>query len=554
MIDPLSRLAILHGTDKFGYHDYTPNYFSLLEGWRMQPLRMLEIGVGGYGFEDRGGESLATWRDFFPQAQITAIDIQRKTVELGPRVRILQGSQVDAPFLAGAVAERGPFDIILDDGSHLNEHVIETFGLLFDGLAPGGIYLIEDVQTAFMPRYGGSLALKSPNSVGYFADRLVDLASGRAGDIAAIERFHNIIVLHKRGAEADPLPAARDRRIRSMLDAGRAVRRSDPALELAPELAAHEGVNAGILVAAAEQAGDAAALTALIDALGPEGVILLQGPVAAGLLREIFAQIDHREIRANHPDAPIQDYARRILSLSVHADGAVLEIGDNNYPSNFDFDPHEPRAAAALATMGEVLQDPAASGTGLLQYAGILQRFSGVEAAFGLVERLAASGCTDRRYYQLATLRMQRAGNWPEVLRLSDEALEHLPDHPHFVTTKTRAMRMLGQAGEAELLLRKAHARDPRGRAVVVALARLEQEAGRMAEAIALYEQSINLFPLGGRPAQLRNLIALCEGAGAQQAAVRASRQLIALVPGDPLAERVLASAEPQDGTTAEPG
>ena len=40
MIDPLSRLAILHGTDKFGYHDYTPNYFSLLESWRMRPLRM----------------------------------------------------------------------------------------------------------------------------------------------------------------------------------------------------------------------------------------------------------------------------------------------------------------------------------------------------------------------------------------------------------------------------------------------------------------------------------------------------------------------------------
>ena len=118
MIDPLSRLAILHGTDKFGYHDYTPNYFSLLESWRMRPLRMLEIGVGGYGFEDRGGESLATWRDFFPQAQITAIDIQRKTVELGPRVRILQGSQVDAPFLAGTVAERGPFDIILDEDTH----------------------------------------------------------------------------------------------------------------------------------------------------------------------------------------------------------------------------------------------------------------------------------------------------------------------------------------------------------------------------------------------------------------------------------------------------
>ncbi|WP_374636045.1 hypothetical protein [Paracoccus sp. (in: a-proteobacteria)] len=227
MIDPLSRLAILHGTDKFGYHDYTPNYFSLLESWRARPLRMLEIGVGGYGFEDRGGESLATWRDFFPQAEITAIDIQRKTVELGPRVRILQGSQVDAPFLAGPVAERGPFDIILDDGSHLNEHVIETFELMFDGLAPGGIYLIEDVQTAFMPRYGGSLTLKAPNSVGYFADRLVDLAAGRAGEIAAIERFHNIIVLHKQGRGDGPASAQNDRRIRAALAAGKPVRRVD---------------------------------------------------------------------------------------------------------------------------------------------------------------------------------------------------------------------------------------------------------------------------------------------------------------------------------------
>ena len=550
MIDQLSRLAILHGTDKFGYHDYTPNYFSLLESWRMRPLRMLEIGVGGYGFEDRGGESLATWRDFFPQAQITAIDIQRKTMALGPRVKILQGSQVDAPFLAGPVAECGPFDIILDDGSHLNEHVIETFGLLFDGLAPGGIYLIEDVQTAFMPRYGGSLALTAPNSVGHFADLLVDLSLGRAGEIAAIERFHNIIALHKRGRDTDPLPAHADRRIRAALDAGKSVRRADPALDLAPELARHEagpdGQNAGILVAAAGQAGDGAALGALIRDLGPEGVILLQGgPVAAGLLREIFTQIDHREIRANFPQAPIQDYARHVLSLSIHADGAVLEIGDNNYPSNFAFDPHEPRAAAALATMGEVMQDPAASQTGLLQYTGILKRFSGIEAAFGLVDRLAASGCIDPRYYQLAVLRMQRTANWAEVLRLSEEALAHLPENPHFVVTKTRAMRMLGQGAEAEALLRDAYARDPRGRAVVVALARLEQDAGRMAEAIALYEQSINLFPLGGRSLQLRNLIALCEGAGAQQAAARASRQLIALVPDDALAQRILAKTDP---------
>ncbi|MFT5639386.1 MAG: cephalosporin hydroxylase, partial [Paracoccaceae bacterium] len=126
-IDPLSRLAVLNGTDKFGYHDYTPNYHRLLHHLRDKPIRLLEIGVGGYGDEDRGGESLAVWRDYFPNAKIiVGIDIQRKTMDLGPRVEILQGSQVDPEFLEQVQKDHGPFDVIIDDGSHRTEHVIES--------------------------------------------------------------------------------------------------------------------------------------------------------------------------------------------------------------------------------------------------------------------------------------------------------------------------------------------------------------------------------------------------------------------------------------------
>ncbi len=39
MRDPLTQLAILYGTDKFGYHDYTPNYFKLLKHLREKPVR-----------------------------------------------------------------------------------------------------------------------------------------------------------------------------------------------------------------------------------------------------------------------------------------------------------------------------------------------------------------------------------------------------------------------------------------------------------------------------------------------------------------------------------
>ena len=191
-LDPLSRMAVLNGTDKFGYHCYTPNYHKLFHRWRDRELKILEIGVGGYQDEDRGGQSLATWRDYFPRGEVTGIDIQKKVLDFGPRVAIRQGSQVDPDFLKALVAERGPFDLIVDDGSHRNEHVVETFALLFPTLKPGGIYVVEDVQTSFMPRFGGSLDLAAPNSVGFFRDLIAAPPEG----VAAMERFHNMVAVH----------------------------------------------------------------------------------------------------------------------------------------------------------------------------------------------------------------------------------------------------------------------------------------------------------------------------------------------------------------------
>ena len=37
------------------------------------------------------------------------------------------------------------FDIIIDDGSHIESHIMTTFNTLFEKyLSPGGLYFIED--------------------------------------------------------------------------------------------------------------------------------------------------------------------------------------------------------------------------------------------------------------------------------------------------------------------------------------------------------------------------------------------------------------------------
>ena len=77
-IDPLTRLAIKYGTDKWGLHFYTPLYHDLFCKVRDQPIRLLEIGVGGYEFKTVGGASLAMWADYLSNGQITGIDIAEK--------------------------------------------------------------------------------------------------------------------------------------------------------------------------------------------------------------------------------------------------------------------------------------------------------------------------------------------------------------------------------------------------------------------------------------------------------------------------------------------
>jgi hypothetical protein len=220
-IDPLTRLAIKYGTDKWGLHFYTPLYHELFSRLRYQPIRLLEIGVGGYGLKTAGGASLAMWADYFSNGQITGVDIDEKRLALNPRVKFFQGSQDDAVFLKRVYDERGPFDIIIDDGSHVPKHVVTSFHILFPSLVDGGIYLIEDVQTAFWPSSGGSLlhggetlklarlVLECLNHAEIaIVDRSYPLPT-LAKKIKAFRAFHNVIVIDK-GDNSEPSSHAYD--------------------------------------------------------------------------------------------------------------------------------------------------------------------------------------------------------------------------------------------------------------------------------------------------------------------------------------------------------
>lgn len=152
----LSDLAVRFGSDKWGFHWYTPHYERYFEPYRELAVKVLEIGVGGYNAPDAGGESLRMWKHYFRRGLIYGLDVFAKTGIAESRLQVLQGDQGDERFLDSMARQFGPFDIVIDDGSHISRDVIASFNALFPHVRPGGLYVVEDLASSYWPGCGGN--------------------------------------------------------------------------------------------------------------------------------------------------------------------------------------------------------------------------------------------------------------------------------------------------------------------------------------------------------------------------------------------------------------
>jgi tetratricopeptide (TPR) repeat protein len=450
MVDPLTKLAISYGTDKFGYHDYTPNYYTLFKHLKNKPIRLLEIGVGGYQDADRGGESLEVWRDFFPKGQIVGIDIQTKEMDLGERVSIHKGSQVDAQFLADLVRAHGPFDIIIDDGSHRNEHVVESFALLYPTLAKGGIYVVEDVQTSFFPRFGGSLDLKAPNSVGYFADLVAGFdRKGRSplAEISHINRFHNMVAMHKttrapglmdvfkplKKAPLRILEIGEQTAMKAFFTNGDVVFAGNGGAKIGitalKKLLRDHGSFDIVIDHRSGKKDVELAFETLFPALSDQGYYVANGAKsgAVAYFRDLFVAIDHREMKVFFPKAAPNPLAKSVYGMTRTAEHFILHKGANDYPSNFRFEFDHPQAVAALDDMERVL-NRSGKERGLLLFADIMTRARDEKRAGKMLKKLAKIGATSRPYYNLAARQARMDKDWDAAMKLLKAAVKAYPD------------------------------------------------------------------------------------------------------------------------------
>jgi len=161
-------------TDKVSdkWASYLPFYDELFEKYRAQKLSLLEIGI-------QNGGSLETWKTFFAQAKvIVGCDIDKRCGDLqydDSRVHVVVGDANQKITIDKIMAISNNFDIIIDDGSHQSNDILNSFLLYFPLVKPGGLYVIEDTCCLYMDSWGGGIL----NEIGAYSffKKLVDVMS-----------------------------------------------------------------------------------------------------------------------------------------------------------------------------------------------------------------------------------------------------------------------------------------------------------------------------------------------------------------------------------------
>ena len=172
-------------SDKIHHHGYHRIYPWFLKHFKDKEVRLLEVGI-------HETESMRLWRGYFSKLIVHGLDIDEKTFD-DPNVELHRVDQSKEGELKAFIKSVGSsFDIIIDDGSHVPAHQILTLNHLWTLLSPGGIYIVEDIETSYWGKssiYGYDFNAKSKGSnFVKFAAQLIDIVNSEFSKKTSTEK------------------------------------------------------------------------------------------------------------------------------------------------------------------------------------------------------------------------------------------------------------------------------------------------------------------------------------------------------------------------------
>jgi hypothetical protein len=172
-----------YGTDKNTSHSYGPVYDALFMFYKNSATSILEIGFDS-------GTSLQVYSEYFTNATIYGIDIKDNCmphIKTNPRIQMYFGDANSSESIRGF---QGPFDIIVEDASHMVHDQIQHFKDYSNKVKQGGLYIIEDVDFRNVNLLRATLEPYATDNG--FTMEIIDLQNIKG-------RFDDILFVFKRG-------------------------------------------------------------------------------------------------------------------------------------------------------------------------------------------------------------------------------------------------------------------------------------------------------------------------------------------------------------------
>ena len=121
--------------------------------WPIGTRTILEIGIGSNNISipsnmgEKGfpGASLKVFSEIYPHSEIFGADIDKQILKNFKNVKMYYLDQNDLKTYNNDIINEKYFDLIIDDGLHMQSANLNTLIFALERLKPGGVLVIEDI-------------------------------------------------------------------------------------------------------------------------------------------------------------------------------------------------------------------------------------------------------------------------------------------------------------------------------------------------------------------------------------------------------------------------
>jgi hypothetical protein len=193
------------GRGIFKWRHYFGAYHRHLGRFRGRPVNVVEVGVFA-------GGSLQMWRDYFgDECQVFGVDIveECRTYE-GDGIRVFVGDQGDRSFWRAFREQVPHVDVLIDDGGHLVDQQVVTLEEMLPHMAPGGVYICEDIVNNEFAAYLMGLQMRMNWATRGDGDGQLNItAAGIQRHVASMHLYPFLAVIEKAVQPVDRYSAYR---------------------------------------------------------------------------------------------------------------------------------------------------------------------------------------------------------------------------------------------------------------------------------------------------------------------------------------------------------